>query len=231
MKNPVRSKLILILVCILAATCQSFSSSSKERLKIAQAHGLSRREWVSHLSVPRYSSSLYAQKLPDVDSMKASELRKELESYGISTKSFFEKGELVDAVRKAREEGMKPSSGSSTVGGSKQTSSTTITREKRLEEEMAKCQSLKIGELKKELEALGVSTSTFFEKSEFVRALAEARVDGVKRKTDGSTSSGSGKKRQEETYDPSYRDVVMQKLNIDPRDMRMGPVIDVRLAK
>ena len=33
--------------------------------------------------------------LPDISGMKAGEMRKELESYGISTKSFFEKKEFV----------------------------------------------------------------------------------------------------------------------------------------
>jgi hypothetical protein len=41
---------------------------------------------------------------------------------------------------------------------------------------------MKVSDLKKELSQLGVSTKTFFEKSEFVRALAEARVEGVKKR-------------------------------------------------
>lgn len=45
--------------------------------------------------------------------------------------------------------------------------------------ETSKCQSMKVSELKKELEALGISTTSFFEKSDFVKALAEARADGV----------------------------------------------------
>ena len=38
------------------------------------------------------------------------------------------------------------------------------------------------GELKKELQERGISTKSFFEKSEFVKALAEARVDGIDKK-------------------------------------------------
>lgn len=48
---------------------------------------------------------------------------------------------------------------------------------------------MKASELKKELEERGVSTKALFEKSEFVQALAEARVDGVQKK---ASSSGSG---------------------------------------
>jgi hypothetical protein len=45
---------------------------------------------------------------------------------------------------------------------------------------MIKCQSMVARDMKKELEdTWGISTRSLFEKSEFVRALAEARVDGI----------------------------------------------------
>ena len=47
-------------------------------------------------------SSLYmssTSSLPDLMKMRVKELRSELESYGMSTKSYFEKSELVDAVQ------------------------------------------------------------------------------------------------------------------------------------
>jgi hypothetical protein len=49
-----------------------------------------------------------------------------------------------------------------------------------LKEELEKCQSMKAGELKKELQGLGIATNSFLEKKEFAQALAEARVDGVR---------------------------------------------------
>ena len=226
----------LLFLAILLNACHSFtpptSSTTTYPFNLQSLH-----RGVSHQRLRLWAQQ--QQPLPNLDSMKATELRKELESYGISTKSFFEKNELVDALKKARDEGKTPIDVVNKDSKSSSTSSSSSsTREKRLEVEIAKCQSMKIGELKKELETLGIATNTFFEKSEFVRALAEARVDGVQRKTvvDGGASGGSsksvgGKKKTEEMYDPSYRDVIMQKLNMDPRDMRMGPVIDVRLAK
>ena len=80
--------------------------------------------------------------------------------------------------------------------------------------------------MKKELQEYGISTKSFFEKTEFIKALAEARVDGVK-KTSG------GAQVEEERYDPSYRDVVLQKLN--PRDVALlsasgTRVIDTRVS-
>lgn len=58
-------------------------------------------------------------------------------------------------------------------------SGTPVSREERVAAQRAKCQSMKTSEIKKELQALGISTASFLEKSEFVSALAEARADGV----------------------------------------------------
>ena len=182
--------------------------------------------------------------------MRAGEIRKELESYGISCKSFFEKSELVEALKKARAEGKTPINGAKVNGDASASSSTTssgasdgagsssasgASRDEKIKAEMEKCKAMKVGDLKKELQSLGVSTKSFFEKSEFVKALAEARVDGVKKRGGAGQGFGRGSQPQEEDepYDPSYRDVVMQKMNVDPRDPRMGrgPLIDIKLGR
>jgi len=151
-----------------------------------------------------FSSATTASSLPDLDSMKAGELKKELESYGISTKSFLEKSELKNALSKARAEGKTPisnKSSSSSTASTAQTSTSTSTsssdsandvkqESKSMEAQMKEIQSMKATEIKKELESLGVSTKSFFEKSEFVKALAEARVNGVSKSTASSSSSG-----------------------------------------
>ena len=182
------------------------------------------------------SSSSSSSSLPEIDSMKASDLRKELQSYGISTKSFFEKSELVDAVEKARKEGKTSfvngdddkanddSNATSTSGTKAKGKESKASRQEKLAIEIEKCTKMKVGELKKELESYGISTKSFFEKSEFVKAVAEARVDGVKNK--GGSRRGSASR--EEEYDPSYRDVQMQKMDV--RALGMSPVIDVRLG-
>lgn len=160
-----------------------------------------------------------ATELPDIQSMRIGDIRKELESYGISTKSFLEKKEMIAALEKARAEGKTPINGD-VNGDSRATSSSKAGRADRIKEEMAKAQSMKVGDLKKQLQARGVSTKSFFEKSEFVKAYAEAVVDGVSSKSSGTAAS-------DEPYDPEYRDVVMQKMNpADPR-MLQGTIIDV----
>ena len=173
--------------------------------------------------------------LPPIQEMKPRDMRKELESYGISTKSFLEKKELVAALTKARQEGMVPvvdevkaeqapqtTPSSTTTKASDTDSSSGKSRDERLQEEIVRCQNMKIPELKAELKKLGIPTKTYFEKSEFVRALAEARVDGISNKAGQTTLA------DEEVFDPSYRDVVMQKLTSDPR-LLGGSVIDIRI--
>ena len=191
---------------------------------------------------------LYAEPLQDVESMKAGEMRKELESYGISCKSFFEKSELADALKKARAEEKTPINGAGVNGASAASSASSGTsssstgdgsanggasREEKIKAEIEKCKSMKVGDLKKELQSLGVSTKSFFEKTEFVKALAEARVDGVKKRGGAGQGFGRGQQQQEhdEPYDPSYKDVVMQKMSGDPRAMMRGPLIDIQLGR
>ena len=219
-------------------------------------------------SQPRsYVGRLFA--LPDIQDMRIKEMRSELESYGISTRTFLEKTEFVDALKKARDEGLTPkSSGTDTAtkdskdasasasagneyadaysyyngetdtnngaktktkkNGTKQTKSTKNgtkesgpSRAERLQEETEKAKSMRVSELKQKLSDLGVNTKSFFEKTEFVRAYAEAVVDGV----------NGGAKAKEEDYDPEYRDVVMQKF--DPQSQQRyllgGNIIDIEL--
>lgn len=147
------------------------------------------------------SSKLFStandEEVASVASMRAGEIKKELESYGISTKSFLEKSELVQALERARKEGLKPRAApkaettTSSTSNSTTSSTSSASRDERIKEELAKCNKMKASELKKELQDLGVSTTSFFEKSEFAKALAEARVDGVK-KTTTTTDNGEG---------------------------------------
>jgi hypothetical protein len=191
------------------------------------------QRWQSDRSFPRIQTLLHASPLPDIGGMRVGDIRKELESYGISTSSFLEKKEMVQALEKARAEGKLPVNGASGSGingdlpngATNSTSASTDTRSRsdRLEEEMDKANTMKVGELKKELQALGISTKSFFEKAEFVKAYAEAIVDGVSKRGKRAVS--------EEPRDPTYRDVVLQRMTRgDPRALQ-GTVIDVTPKK
>ena len=168
--------------------------------------------------------------------MSTSDMRKELESYGISTKSLLEKKEFVQALEQARAQGKQPINGddddkkqsaASETSSDAAGDSSSKSRSERIQEEMHKANTMKVGELKKELEARGIRTTSFFEKSEFTRAYAEAVVDNVSKKTSASQQAAS----QEEPLDPSYRDVTTQKFNArDPR-LLSGVVIDVSLGR
>lgn len=207
--------------------------------------------------------------LPAIKDMRIKEMRSELESYGISTRTFLEKTEFVDALKKARDEGMTPKNGK-TAEDAKSTNSASesatkkestnsndnqastkkesktraqkngsqqqpsknnnsakpsgASRAERLKAETDKAKSMRVSELKQKLKDMGVNTKSFFEKTEFCRAYAEAVVDGV---------SGSQTKTnfQDEDYDPEYRDVVIQKFdpNTQKNYLLGGTIIDIKL--
>ena len=184
-----------------------------------------------------WSTRLFAT-LPDVSSMRVGEIRDELESYGISTKSFLEKKELVAALEDARAQGKQPipnkansaSSESTTPRSESQSQSSSgsspskLSRDERIQDEVAKATKMSVNALRKELKERGISTTSFFEKSEFVKAYAEAIVDGIG--VNGNRAAAS-----EPPRDPSYRDVIMQKMSrTDPR-LLQGTVIDISLAR
>ena len=155
------------------------------------------------------NGALCSVTLEDIDGMTAGEIRQELQSYGIDTRAYFEKSELVAALRMARYErqtfgdaddnapGTSNGDGASTSSSSPPTS-----REEDIQRRMEQYKSLSVSELKSRLEGLGVSTKAFFEKSDFVRALAE-----------------------EDAYDPDVRDVTATKFRFDPYDRQFKDVL------
>eukprot|EP00977_Amphora_coffeiformis_P015249 scaffold4472_cov180-Amphora_coffeaeformis.AAC.1 len=137
------------------------------------------------------TSSSSAESLPEISEMKLKEVRQELESYGISTKAFLEKPEFIAALEKARKEGMKPKTKNASTKEEPSANGTSgKTRAERMEEEMKVGKSMSVADLRKELNSRGINTKAFFEKSDFVKAYAEAIVDGVKAKSSSSSSSG-----------------------------------------
>jgi len=103
-----------------------------------------------------------------------------------------------------------------------------IGRKAKIDLEMAKLKDVTTKDLKKELESYGINTRTFFEKKQMIKAVAEARVDGVKKtsRTSSSKYSRSSTQSEEEKWDPSYQNVYCRKFDassIDP-----SGVIDIR---
>lgn len=102
-----------------------------------------------------------------------------------------------------------------------------IGRKARVDLEMAKLKDVKTKDLKKELESYGINTRSFFEKKQMIKAVAEARVDGVKKTSRASSKySRSSTQSEEEVWDPSFQNVYCRKFDastIDP-----SGVIDIR---
>jgi STI1 domain len=162
--------------------------------------------------------------LPPISTMTGREMKLELESYGINTKSFFEKSEYRAALEKARADGLQPIStttttsttttstdstkSSSSSSTSSSSSSSSASREERIQTEMVQCQTMKARDMKQELEDVyGISTRSLLEKSELVRALAEARVDGVTTtKSKNNNNNSNNNSNSNEGY-AEYKDV------------------------
>lgn len=106
-------------------------------------------------------------------------------------------------------------------------------REDRYSKAMEEAKGMKVGDLKKELQDRGIATGSFIEKSEFIKAYAEAIADNVPKGASSASSSSkskssTGKKPvEEEPMDPSYRDVVTQKF--DRRRLMGQSVIDISI--
>jgi len=150
---------------------------------------------------------------------------------------------MVDALVKARKEGKTPINNNDGSGGdtdttksqSKKTDDSSNNKEDRamrIKQEMDKCSKLKVGELKKKLESAGVSTKSYFEKSEFVKAVAELRVDGPPSGGSSGGSSGSRSRSsgrvEEEPRDSSYRDVTVTKFEGNMKAMLGAGYIDTK---
>lgn len=102
--------------------------------------------------------------------------------------------------------------------------STDVTREERYERALVEGMSMSSSALKQELKDRGMyKTGNFFEKSDLVKAYANAVADKDERE-DPKASYGDKKTTQE--FDPSYRSVVMRVF--DPRTLSRGDlVIDI----
>jgi predicted HTH domain antitoxin len=201
--------------------------------------------------------------LLDLSDMKASDMKKELESYGVSTKSLFDKAEIEKALRKERDnqekEGVESIKDRINLGAdstsTKQTekhtgwggprperatkrdkwapqASTTNTGNAKYDNAFQEGLNMKISELKQELRDRGISTSAFFEKVDMAKAYAQAIVDNIFKKRNGEGSKATGTRDQtgsyrSESYDPSYRDVTVERFNAGLTILPGDTVIDI----
>jgi hypothetical protein len=111
----------------------------------------------------------------------------------------------------------------------------------------SEAKKMKVGELKQILESQGISTRTFIEKSEFIKAYVQWKNNGGESTSSSTgssssstststtrtsgTSSGTRKQQQQQQNknDPQYRDVVLYKMNRNDPNMLQGTFIDVTI--
>ena len=164
--------------------------------------------------------------LPDLATMKNSELREECKSYGIVTKAFLEKSDFVKALEKARAEGKKPLDETTsqpkqnnseegakqrdTNPGSSSSSSDfeSGTRDDRYNKALQYAKGMKAKTLKQALEDWKIPTKTLLDKSDLEKAYATAVADNIQKKketkqqqqqwTSASASTGTSTKTRTE---------------------------------
>jgi len=88
--------------------------------------------------------------------------------------------------------------------------------------------AMNLSDLKKELTDRGISTTSFFEKSDLIDSYANAVAENVKKvgKKVGNTERKNSSRSNNESFDPSYKDVIMH--SFDPSSiLPVDVVIDI----
>lgn len=111
--------------------------------------------------------------------------------------------DIASVAKEAFDSQVNPSSTGKSSSNRKKSGSPS-SRPERYELALEEGRAMKLSSLKKELHDRGISTSSFFEKSDLVKAYANAIADHVKVKSVNTSS------RNDEIFDPSYRNVIMQ---------------------
>lgn len=107
---------------------------------------------------------------------------------------------------------------------SSSSSTKATTRQERYEIASEEGKSMSISGLKQELKDRRISTSSFFEKSDLVKAYANAIADDTKKK---GSKSRNASRHSEQSFDSSYRNVIMH--TFDPMTLMTGDdvIIDI----
>ena len=239
------------------------------------------------------SSLLWYAESPEdsLSEMKASDMKRELQSYGVSTKSMFDKEEFEKALKDARlsdfkekrkaraatttttneEEDDKEVSTSSNSSGkdsnksktrekwssrwkdmastakevldsnskkfsdyasskdksssssSSSSSTSSNNRQQRYDLALEEGAAMKLSSLKSELKNRGISTASFFEKSDLINAYANAIADSIDSNKRSTKSTNTNRSSNNNSFDPSYRTVSC--ISFDPSSFLSSEVI------
>ena len=151
--------------------------------------------------------------LPDVSTMKTHDMKKELEKYGMSTRSLFDRSDFEYALLEARKiESAKAKAEATTTTapakdnafGEKEsadppsTSHSHTTWQERYDTAVKAATIMKLSKLKEELKIRGVSTKGLFDKDEFVKAYGTAIADNIPIKKHHQTNDNSRNEEKKE---------------------------------
>ena len=157
-----------------ATTSQPFNT--KRRLTRTSLSSQSADDWAN--AAMSKSVELEGLKAMVIGDMKAGQLKKELTLRGLSTEGLFEKADLLDALRDARENKVEKFQHQEEEGPARQQAVTEETVSIPTNDASDDVASMRVGELKKELDSYGVGYSDLFEKPEFVERVKTCRKEG-----------------------------------------------------
>jgi hypothetical protein len=115
------------------------------------------------------------------------------------------------------------SSSSSPSSSSSSSSTSSNTRQQRYDLALEEGAAMKLSSLKSELKDRGISTASFFEKSDLINAYANAIADNINSNKRSTKSTNTNRSSNNDTFDPSYRTVIMH--SFDPSSFLSGEVI------
>jgi len=148
---------------------------------------------------------------PSADTSSAVAAKEELKKFVTTPSS----GDAVASSADTSDDQESPSSSSSTKA---------TTRQERYEIASEEGKSMSISCLKQELKDRRISTSSLFEKSDLLKAYANAIADDTKKK---GSKSRNASRHSEQSFDSSYRNVIMH--TFDPMTLMTGDdvIIDI----
>jgi hypothetical protein len=132
--------------------------------------------------------------------------------------------EVLDSNTKKFSDYKSSKEKSSSSSSSSSSSTSSNTRQQRYDLALEEGAAMKLSSLKSELKDRGISTASFFEKSDLINAYANAIADNINNnKRSTKSTNTSSRSSNNNSFDPSYKTVTMHSFN--PSSFLSGEVI------
>ena len=131
--------------------------------------------------------------------------------------------EVLDSNSKKFSDYASSKDKSSSSSSSSSSSTSSNNRQQRYDLALEEGAAMKLSSLKSELKNRGISTASFFEKSDLINAYANAIADSINSNKRSTKSTNTNRSSNNNSFDPSYRTVSC--ISFDPSSFLSGEVI------